>query len=441
MANSPKSEVNPIHRAKSRSNFSMLLAVASIIIVILLSLFSWYLWTQLYVVRSDIDGQSKMVNTQLSATRGHMQVNTKVLQTQLNQQQQTLLAMQVNLQNALRSITHDANYQIVNQVSYLVHQSNLELTINRNRDQALHLLINARQLLKPLSDPLLFSFKRSLTQDIVALQKTKPFSVNQLIVKLHGLEQGVLAIPVMPDQYTPVKKAPNKASTQTDPKTGYEKLVHLLAGFKDLVTIRERPVPVHSLLSQNELELLKQNVSLKIGLAQWAVINRDQSLYTQSLQSVAQWLKQDIQNQNSIAQLLDASDTLSHVDIVPKYPELTESLVALNEYIKRALQLPVSRPVDKSKPSVNTIKDKEPTKVQSKEPIKEKIKETPKVGTSVSRQKPLLSSHLKRNEVSMRDRSTHAMPHPQRSESAKKVSDNTINATAIHLDENDGVEV
>ena len=160
MNNVTKPAENPLQQAKSRANLSFIFALIAMMGMILVAIVCWYIWTQIYVDKVGWQKSTATVHTELAAQKDHLRVNTKVLQTQLNQQQQTIQSMQVNFQNALSSIRHDKNYQMINQVAYLVHQANLDLMINHDPQQAISLLANAKKLLGQLSDPLLFSLKK-----------------------------------------------------------------------------------------------------------------------------------------------------------------------------------------------------------------------------------------------------------------------------------------
>ena len=364
MTSDSETAADSIKKTKNSSNLPLVMALIAMAVTFLLAVAGWYVWTQLAAVKNSVQAQSSLVKGQLNEHANSLQVNTKVLQVQISQQQSEIKAMQVNLQTALRSFSQDANYQVINQVSYLVNQANLELVINHNVDQSVHLLKDAKQLLNQLTDPLLFSLKSGLDQDIVLLEKTKSLNVNTLVEQLDHLAMAVAKIPTVPVPYTPSKEVDVSPSKQVSNKTWYQKVGHLFASFKNLITIRHRAVPVHSLLSTQQFKILKQNISLKLALAQWAVINREQQLYSDCLQQIETWLKQDIQNQGSITNLLHSVNHLAAVNIVPKYPDLAKSLSALNYYLRNSLQLP-----DKG------IIHKDATKAPAKKTSKPKVRQ------------------------------------------------------------------
>ena len=360
MNNVTKPAENPLRKAKSRANLSFTFALVAMIGMILLAIVCWYVWTQIYVDKLGWQKSKATVQTELAAQKDHLQVNTKVLQTQLNQQQQVIQSMQVNLQNALSSMRHNKDYQIINQVSYLVHQANLDLMISHNPQQAISLLDNAKKLLDQLSDPLLFSLKKSIDKDMAALAKTTSLDVSGLLAKLDGIDALVAKIPSLPVEYTPSSEPASKVAIKVDNQTWGQKFAHLLAGFKNLVVIRHHPKPIHALLSAQQLQVLKQNISLKVAMAQWAIINRNQAVYQESLQQVTAWLQQELQDPASVADLLNSLKQLSTVNIVPSYPDLSRTLSALNYYLKQSLQLPIKKVMIKDQEVIKSLTKKSP---------------------------------------------------------------------------------
>jgi len=138
----------------------------------------------------------------------------------------------------------------------------------------------------------------------------------------------------------------------------------------DFITVRRRTGMVEPLMAPEQQQHLKQNLSLKIQLVQWAASEQKEEIYQQTLLDIQQWLNEFFDMNLPVnKRFYQSIEKLKQQTIHYDYPSDLRSLAA----IKRLLQ--------ESKQGTQSQKAKsEKAKVESaeKQPIEKVIAPAPK---------------------------------------------------------------
>ena len=104
---------------------------------------------------------------------------------------------------------------------------------------------------------------------------------------------------------------------------------------KDFIIIRQRTGTVEPLMTPQQQQHLKQNLSLKVQLVQWAASEQKEDVYQETLLDIQQWLNEFFDmNLPANKRFYNAIEQLKKQTIYYDYPSDLRSLAA----IKRLLQ-------------------------------------------------------------------------------------------------------
>jgi uroporphyrin-3 C-methyltransferase len=99
------------------------------------------------------------------------------------------------------------------------------------------------------------------------------------------------------------------------------------------VIIRDHQGPIKPLLSPEQHFFLSQNLKLQLEQARLALLNGENAIYHERLDTVQTWLHNwfDLEH-NRTVYMLDRIKELQAIDIQPSLPELTRSYQAFQAY-------------------------------------------------------------------------------------------------------------
>ncbi|WP_304985703.1 uroporphyrinogen-III C-methyltransferase [Coxiella-like endosymbiont] len=249
------------------------------------------------------------------------------LQQSQARMQATLNANQADIAQLSQKFTKATSEKNIAEASYLIRLANMHLVVEKDFAVALQLLKMARQQLESSSQESLVLLKEAIDQDITNLSASALTKVTKLSDQLDQLKIDIGNLSPLPSkEFSEITSA--KTEPTPEEKNWWEKLKYNLGGLKKLFVIRRIDYPTLPLLEPQQTLFLKENIQLKLTQAQWALINRNYSLYQKSLSTAIQWLAEYDSNQTETAALIKRIQTLAAVDIEPTLPSL-KSLQAL----------------------------------------------------------------------------------------------------------------
>ena len=117
---------------------------------------------------------------------------------------------------------------------------------------------------------------------------------------------------------------------------GYEQAARKLS---DYIVIRRRDVPMHALMDPQWEGLVRQNLRMLLEQAQVALLSGNQTLYVESLQRSQHWVEQFFDTDETAARAMSREIAqLESQTVQVILPDLTRSLRALDEAVKKRLQ-------------------------------------------------------------------------------------------------------
>lgn len=280
------------------------------------------------------------------------------LRDQLESSQKQLEQLQTSRLQASRNET---NLFVLNDVSRLVTMAQNELAIAGNLDNAVASLETAIKAIDQADAPVLAGLRAALSADIVTLKSAPAASVDTHFKQVTQLSAKLDALPLIsPDQAgakpmagqagsapgiadSTEGAAPDAAAgpwyerawneVKTWPGSAWQGLRSDLGG---IVRVEKLADPNQVLLTVDQAAQLRANLKQHLHFAQQALLNGQQGIWTSSLETVVQGIRQSF-NQDSVQtqQVLAQLQQLLKAGVRPELPPITQSVKAVQETRKQ----------------------------------------------------------------------------------------------------------
>ena len=292
----------------------------------------------------------------------HQQANQKTNSASLAEIQQTANELQGTLgtlqsafamqQTRLNKLTAAKNQDsaTLSVVLQLVQTASLNLHLQGNVTNSLYLLKLADKKLLLLGNARFNPIRQSLASRIEALHAVPTVDRNGLIYRIDGISQQINKLTLA--NFSP--KTPVKTPKDQSRKTWWRDALERLKGF---VVIHHYNKNARALLAPHDLAYFKQNLTIKLYQAQWAVLHHDNKLYQHNLTLVASWLNLYYkQTPRQVSGIVSSIKELQQHNINPVMPSLNSTIELLQKNIGHA------KPAPKKKATVVHAYKKPPVK-------------------------------------------------------------------------------
>ena len=216
------------------------------------------------------------------------------------------------------------------EVEYLVRMANQRVLMEQDANSALQLLQSADEIIRETDGLTAHGLREALARDIAALKAVGSPDIQGVYLELSAL---VSQVPLL-HRTLPTYQAP---SSVTDPNTeaaGYlAQFLGLIrdAGIKlaNLVDFRRDQVEIKRILPPKEEYFLRQNLVLKLQIAQMALLEGNQGVFQSALGEAQVWVSDsfDAENPGTVA-MLKSITRLSVSQVSVELPNIAGSLKA-----------------------------------------------------------------------------------------------------------------
>lgn len=344
---------------------ALLLSLLSLIIALCAIGSAFFIWQQSVSDSGGMTHNVAALQKNLEENKLAFQASLQDLQKQTADMQKTLIQNQTSIAQVMAMTSSRRRVRALSQIAYLLHVANLHLTISFDVATAKKLVSMANEQLNTLNDPSVFALKKMLAKDVVALNTADSFNAAALVIKLDTLNQRIAHTPLTPDASTLKRDTPtpkkSHANKEKEKANWVQKMTGGLASLKTLVVIRHTQQATVPLLSPQQQAFLKENITLKLGLAQWAALHHKAALYQTSLKLVQQWLQSYFHNTDGIQTILNELHALEKINVAPALPDLLHSLSTIDNLLTTAV-LPATHTAAPAKSKNEKMQQKKPTK-------------------------------------------------------------------------------
>ncbi|MCB1644798.1 MAG: uroporphyrinogen-III C-methyltransferase [Pseudomonadales bacterium] len=267
-----------------------------------------------------VDERLRQLDAQLAAADADKdQVSSTVLNAGLEK-----------LRNEVRAMVGTSRQDwILAEVEYLLRLANQQLLMQKDPQSALSLLRAADETLRDNEGLTAFQLREAINADIARLEAVEDLDTDGIYLRLAALAAQVERLHRQPYAYIqPESQAP---VVFDDSMTLTQRLMLLLerAGTRlaSLVDYRREGEVITPVLPPEEEYYLRQNLILKLQIAQLALLRRDAAVYQSALHEAADWVTRyfDQTHQGSQA-MFQGLQSLSAIDIHRTLPDISHSL-------------------------------------------------------------------------------------------------------------------
>jgi len=271
--------------------------------------------------------QNRATNqSQISAKKAHSDSDSQL-------QQLTAQLSQLEQKMSLRQ----PNDWLIHEAEYLVRVAARTMWLERDTKAAISLLRDADNRLKELNQPKFLPVLALINEDIESLALMPTLQNQEAILTLMALNKQVPTLMLAGVNLAEALDQPKEDLALSDNIGDWQdnlaKTWHQF--LNDFITVRRRTGMVEPLMAPEQQQHLKQNLSLKIQLVQWAASEQKEEIYQQTLLDIQQWLNEFFDMSLLVnKRFYQSIEKLKQQTIHYNYPSDLRSLAA----IKRLLQ-------------------------------------------------------------------------------------------------------
>ncbi len=284
-----------------------------------------------------LQGQSGQDQASLSAMQG----SVRSLEQRISATESGLIGLATNSQNSGVELE-------IAEIDFLLRAASERLQLFSDPNAADLALQAADVQIEALNDPMFLSVRQLIASARQALAAVPRIDHVQLSARLSDMQSKVPGLPFRGEVQAQAEPEPAEDSGW------WESFKQTMSS---LVTVRRRVPEEQSLLSLEDKDYLRQGLWLQFESARLALMRDDASIYTGSLDRVAQTVDQFFLNGSSeVEALLLEVTALKQVEIAPEMPDISAPWTKLRQLrdsrrlLQSATPLEVAEPADKEDP-------------------------------------------------------------------------------------------
>jgi uroporphyrin-3 C-methyltransferase len=273
--------------------------------------------------------RDKLINVERRVAEKNAEMNARrtAHEEQAEQFQAEFSKSLVAIQSRVGTNSQDWVYA---EVEYLVRMANQRVLMEQDANSALQLLQSADDIIRKTEGPTAHGLREALALDIAALKAVASPDTQGIYLELSAL---VSQVPLL-RRTLPTYQAPSSAADQSPDATGY--LARFLGIIRQagnklalLVDFRRHEVTVKRILPPKEGYFLRQNLVLKLQIAQMALLDGNQAVFQSALGTAQVWVSDSFDGESPGAVAMLRSITrLSASQVSVDLPDIANSLKA-----------------------------------------------------------------------------------------------------------------
>lgn len=353
---SQKSTVNPPDKKPSNKTAIFALTVASLSVLASLGHFIWQQQqnnTQLQAINQQTQQILQQGNAQLKSTLSS-EFQRQLAQQKDNSQskqaaEQALLDSEAKIQRLTAQVNQleqqvqlrQPSDWLIHEAEYLVRVAARTMWLEQDTKAAIGLLRDADNRLQTLNQPKFLPVRSLINEDIEALALMPRLQNQEAILTLMALNKQVPNLEFAGVNLAEVLNDKEDLSLSEDVSDWQENLAKTWQKFlNDFITVRRRSGMVEPLMAPEQQQHLKQNLSLKLQLVQWAASEQKSEVYQQTLLDIQQWLNEFFDMDLPVNQkFYQAIEQLKKQTIHYDYPSDLRSLAEIKRLLTDNNQL------------------------------------------------------------------------------------------------------
>ena len=322
----------------SRSSLGIVLAVFLSLIAIGVASYPVYLlYTQqasdpvgemtsrVTALQQKLEGNASQVNSRLDSLSGKL--------TGIERNQSAALK---SLQSALQSDIADLQSEdgtrsqdwLLAEVEYLLRMANQRVLMERDPAGALGLIEAADSIIAESQGLTAFSLRQAMAADMARLEAVEVLDKEGLYLRLSALTGQVKSLKQHELAYVPPTEIADVSVQESTMLGGMMEFVRkVLRRITSLVDYRRDGIEITPVLPPTEEYYLRQNLILKLQMAQLALLDNNGEIFSVSLQECKAWIEKyfDAEDGTTVA-MRTGLDELMTIDVQRELPDVSDSL-------------------------------------------------------------------------------------------------------------------
>ena len=262
------------------------------------------------------------------------------LLVQLQDQQKTVQEMATEVSASLADVAQDLGTSgedwLLAEAEYLIRLGSQRVMMEADPEGAIALYEAADTIVRDAEGVVAFELRQALAADIVSLKGVNDLDVDGLFVKISALINQIDLLKHRQLQYIAVENA----DPVEEPQNLLARLVQFAASAGDrlsgLVDYRTEGGVVTPILPPKEEYYLRQNLVMKLQLAQLGLLRSDQRIFSASLQETSEWIDRYFDREDGTTKAVQETiSAISLVDIEREMPDVSASLREVRKLLAR----------------------------------------------------------------------------------------------------------
>jgi len=233
---------------------------------------------------------------------------------------------------------------LVHEAEYLVRVAARTLWLEKDATAAVGLLLDANDRITELNNPEVLPVRQLIHQDIANIKALPILETEEVILALIALGEQVPNLPLVTLSVPQENAETNQFELSEDVSNWRENIQKTWNRFLDtFVVVHSRMGDLEPILPADQRENLKENLSLKLQIAQWAASKGKEALFVKSLNDVQSWLVQyfDMENTKNTA----FSETINNLKTKTITIDASSKLASLQAIRNILADREITRPV------------------------------------------------------------------------------------------------
>jgi len=273
---------------------------------------------------------------------GEDQASISAVQGSVRSLEQRLSATESSLVSVAAASQNSSEALDLAEIDFLLRTSNERLQLFADPVAADLALRAADVQIEALNDPMFLSVRQRIAASRQALAMVPVIDPVQLAARITDLQSRIPGLPFRGEvEAQPEPVLPDDAGL-------WQRFKHTVSS---LVTVRRRVPEDQTLLSLEDKDYLRQGLWLQLESARLALMRKESSVYTSSLERVSTTIEQFFENgSSSVKAVLSGVQELRQVDIAPEMPDISGPWTQLRQLRDSRRLLQSATPVENVEP-------------------------------------------------------------------------------------------
>jgi|GEM_PF-719018 len=358
--NPMKTDLNSATPQKKSKLAILALFIAFIAIVGVVALYFWHVQQQLIITSQQSNLTKQLQQIKKESVQGNALAQQKMIETLKTQEKNLAKQFANSAQNMKKETQQNISKLnqmvekfsqnqptdwLVHEAEYLVRIASRTLWLEKDTTAAIGLLQDADARITELNDPEILPIRQLIYQDIEALKSVPKLETETTILSLMALAEQVKNLPLVTMSTSEQATNAGEFTLSDNIADWRENLSKTWNNFLEtFVVIHSKVGELDPILPAEQRQNLKENLNLKLQIAQWAASKGKPELFATSLNNAQLWVKQyfDLNAPENIA-FIESIEALKSKNITIKTDLKLNSLHEIRKILKR--EKPASLPI------------------------------------------------------------------------------------------------